>query len=141
MAVISYLGINGHAGFVMSNACARFHDEGHDITLHCADSHVLDDELERIPEFLEQVKKSDILFVNVHGDVTGFRHFENLLFTVKTSGVPMLLFGCEDAVVFQYRSYFKWSDEDYNLLRTFETIGGDDNHYATLCWVLRNVSG
>ncbi|MCQ2078568.1 MAG: cobaltochelatase subunit CobN [archaeon] len=138
MVSIVSLGIGGHAGFLMMPLADQLRAEGYDISLHCADSSNLDENLELIPDFLRKVRSADILFVNVHGDVSYFRHFGALLTAVESSGVPMLLFGCEEAVVLQYRRYFLGSDEDYSRLVTYQTIGGDDNQRSTLIWALRN---
>ena len=141
MVTVTTLGIGTHGGFVLEPAARELRKEGHEITLFCEDSATLDQELELIPGFLEKVRKSDLLLLNVHGDVTYFRHFDSLKNLMDSSDIPVLLYGCEEAVVLSYRKYFRGSDEDYSKLLTLESIGGDDNHRAALLWALKHFDG
>ena len=141
MVTITTLAIGAHGGFVLEPAARELRKEGHEITLFCEDSTNLDEELELIPGFLDKVRKSDLLFLNVHGDVTYFRHFDSLKSLMDSSDISVLLYGCEEGVVLSYRKYFRGSDEDYTKLLTLESIGGDDNHRAALLWALKHFDG
>ena len=136
MVTVSVLGIGSHTGFVMAPRAEELRREGHDITMYCADSTTLDEELGELSDFLEHVKKSDILFLSVHGDVSFFRHYDNLREVIESHNISMLLFGCEAPVVLSYRNYFRGSDEDYRFLLSLQSVGGDENERTTLMWAL-----
>ena len=116
MVTIAVLGIGSHSGYVMAPRAEELRREGHDITMYCADSTTLDEELTELSDFLEHVKESDILFLSVHGDVSFFRHYDNLREVIESHGISTLLFGCEAPVVLSYRNYFQGSDDDYRFL-------------------------
>lgn len=141
MVNVAVLGIGAHAGYVMKPAADRLCSEGYDIRMVCADTTALDEDIDELADFLREVRSADIVFIDVHGDVTYFRHFRNLQDTVEKSGTSILLYGCEESVVLRYREWFKGSDEDYDRLRLLETLGGDDNHRSALLWCLRRYDG
>lgn len=141
MVNVAVLGIGGHAGFVMQPAAEKLRSEGFDIRMTCADTTALDDDIGELADFLRAVRGSDIVFIDVHGDVTYFKHFRNLQDVVEKSGVSILLYGCEESVVLRYRQWFRGSDADYDALRLLESLGGDDNHRSALLWCLRNYDG
>ena len=141
MVKVAVLGIGGHAGHVMRPAADGLVSEGYDVVMVCADAVVLDDDPERLADFIRTVRRSDILFIDVHGDVSYFKHFRNLKDAVERSGISALLYGCEESVVLGYRDMFDGDDEDYGMLRLLETLGGDENHRSALLWCLRRYDG
>ena len=112
MVKVAVLGIGGHAGHVMKPAADGLVSEGYDVVMVCADAVVLDDDPERLADFIRTVRRSDILFIDVHGDVSYFKHFRNLKDAVERSGISTLLYGCEESVVLGYRDMFDGDDED-----------------------------
>lgn len=141
MVKITTLGIGSHGAFVMVPAAESLQKDGADIDLYCEDSSTLDEDLALIPPFLDRVRSSDILFLNVHGDVTYFRHFDKLKEVIDSSDVSVLLYGCDEDILVEYRRYFRGSDEDYTLLLTLESVGGDENQRSVLLWCLNNFDG
>lgn len=141
MVKVAVLGIGGHAGHAMRPAAEALVASGYDVEMSCADAVALDDDPERLAAFLGTVRRSDILFIDVHGDVSYFKHFGSLRNEVERSGVNTLLFGCEEAVVLGYRGWFDGNDEDYGMLKLLESLGGDDNHRSALLWCLRRYDG
>ncbi len=141
MVKITVLGIGSHGAFLMMPVAESLRKTGADIDLYCVDSSTLDEDLTLIPPFLERVRSSDILFLNVHGDVTYFRHFDKLKETIESSSVSVLLYGCDEDILADYRRYFRGSDEEYSLLLTLESIGGDENLRSALLWCLNHFDG
>ena len=138
MVTVSVLGIGSHTGYVMQPVAEQLRREGYDIKLNCADSTALDEDLSELTEFLKKVESTDILFLSVHGDVSFFRHYDNLKTVIEANHISTLLFGCEESVVLGYRKYFLGSDADYRKLLSLQTIGGDENERSTLLWTLRH---
>lgn len=141
MVSIVSLGIGAHGAFVMEPAATYFRGMGYAVNLLCEDSFTLDSELEKIPDFMSAVADSDILFVSVHGDVSYFKHFDTLRKVFESSDTSVLIYGCEESVLTEYRRYFHGSDEDYRFLLTLKSIGGDDNQRSALAWCLNHFDG
>ncbi len=141
MVKITVLGIGSHGAFLMLPVAESLRKTGADIDLHCEDSSTLDEDITLIPPFLERARSSDIIFLNVHGDVTYFRHFDKLKEVIESSNISVLLYGCDEDILVDYRRYFRGSDEDYSLLLTLESIGGDENLRSALLWCLNHFDG
>ena len=141
MVKIACLGIGAHGGFILSTPAECLRKEGYDITLYSADSSVLDDEMEELYDFLERVSSCDFIFIHAHGDVTFFRHWSNLVKTLKKNDIPAIVCGVEPDVALQYRDLFLQGQEEYERVYKLETIGGDENHISSLKWALRTFDG
>lgn len=141
MVRITTLGIGSHGAFVMEPVVKILRKQGAEIDLYCEDSSTLDRNLDKIPSFLERVCFSDILFLSVHGDVSYFRHFDKLKEILDSSNISVLLYGCDEDVLKEYRHYFRGNDDEYSLLLTLESIGGDENQRSVLLWCLNRYDG
>ena len=113
MVKIACLGIGAHGSFILSTPAECLRKEGYDITLYSADSSVLDDEMEELYDFLERVSSCDFIFIHAHGDVTFFRHWSNLVKTLKKNDIPAIVCGVEPDVALQYRDLFLQGQEEY----------------------------
>lgn len=141
MVTISAIGIGAHTGFVMEVFATELRGDGYDITIHCADANTLDEDPVALHDFLCRVQVSDILFIQAHGDVSMFRHFDELRIVFEEHHVPTLVYGCEESVILQFRPFFTFPNEDYNFLKCLKTLGGDDNQRTTLHWCLNRFDG
>ncbi len=141
MVKITTLSIGSHGAFVMVPIVESLRKDGANIDLYCEDSSTLDEDIALIPKFFERVSNSDILFINVHGDVTYFRHFDKLKKILDSSNVSVLLYGCDEDILTEYRRYFRGSDEEYSMLLTLKSIGGDENQRSALLWCLNRFDG
>ncbi|MCQ2071207.1 MAG: cobaltochelatase subunit CobN, partial [archaeon] len=141
MVRIACLGVNGKYDDVLRPVAGKLVSEGHDISVIGSDSVYLDEHPEEIPAFMEDFCSCDFAEINVHGDLTHFRHYRRFMERIAVSGCSILLRSTEPETIAEYRHLFRQSDEEYDLLMRYESIGGDDNHRSTLLWVLNTFGG
>ena len=101
----------------MNPSAEELRGQGYDITVYAGDSITLDEEIDQLYDYLDKVSECDFIFINVHGDVSYFRHWSNLKKVIDKNNVSALVSGVEEAVALQYRDMFRQSDEDYLRLR------------------------
>ena len=139
MVRIAFFGIGVKDGHVMDYARSKLQDYNLDISV--ADSMALDENLDRLADFLQIVPTLDFMVIHVHGDVSYFRHFAELKKVLESSGCSALLVCGEFETTAQYRYLFRQDDEQYAVVRRFQEVGGDDNQYATAVWALKTFGG
>ena len=137
MVKVACLGIGSHAGFVMNPSADVLRSEGYDLTLVPGDSVTLDEEIDKLHDYLLEVADCDFIFVHAHGDVSYFRHWSNLRTVLEKKKVSAIVTGVDPSLSLEYRDLFLQSADDYSLLFRLESIGGDDNHLSSLKWALR----
>ena len=139
MVHIAFLGVGVKDGHVMDYARSKLSE--FDLRISVADSMSLDEDLDRLADFLRLVRELDFMVIHVHGDVSYFRHFEELRKTLESSKCSALLVCGEFGTTAQYRYLFRQDDSQYDIVRKFQEIGGDENQYATAAWALRTFGG
>lgn len=139
MVSIAIFGIGVKDGHVMDYALSRL--KGYDIKVTAADSLALDQNLDKLSDFLLSVPTFDFMVIHVHGDVSYFKHFEELRLALESSKCSALLICSEFNTTALYRYMFRQSDEDYAIVRKFQEIGGDENQYGTAVWALNTFDG
>ena len=137
MVKIACIGIGCHGGFVMNEPAEALRREGYDITLYAGDSVTLDEDIDKLREFLDDVSKCDFLFINGHGDVSFFRHWPNLKKVLEKNHVSAIVSGIDESLCALYRDLFLQSPEDFAIVRKLEAIGGDENQLSALKWALK----
>ena len=141
MVRIACLGIGSHTGFVMEKPAEELRREGYDIELVQGDSVTLDEEIDQLYDFLDKVAGCDFMFICAHGDVSYFRHWHNLRKVLEKEHVSAVVYGFDESASSGYRCLFLQSQEEYSMIYRLETIGGDENHKASLIWALRTFDG
>ena len=140
MLRIAGIGIGSKDGHILAPAVAALSEE-YDIDLICGDAVALDGDLERLGEFLDEVRTCDFMLICVHGDVSYFRHFRELEETLEHSDCSALLVCSEPETTAEYRRLFRQGDDDFLTLRKLEEAGGDDNQKAVVLWALKTFAG
>jgi len=141
MVKIGCIGIGSHSGFVIESPAEELRKEGYDIELVLGDSVTMDEEIDKLQDYLDRVADCDFIFVNAHGDVSYFRHWSNLKKVIDKHHISTLVSGVEDSFAVLYRDLFLQSQEDYSLLYKLLSIGGDENIKSSLIWVLKTIGG
>ena len=141
MVRVACIGIGAHTGFVMEQSADRLRSEGYDIELVLGDSVTLDEDLDQLYDYLDDVSTCDFIFISAHGDVSYFRHWHNLRKVIEKNRISGIVYGYDESTSPEMRSLFLQSQDDYNLLYRLETIGGDENHRSALLWMLKTFGG
>ncbi len=137
-----HISIGANYGHSMDDAAASLREEGFKVEITGADACDMDADVLFNTRILDEVRKADILFVRVHGDVTYFKKFDLLKKTVCSSGIPMfLLCESEEEVTAEYRKMFTGTQDDYSLLLRLMSAGGDANYRSMLIWALNRFDG
>ena len=139
MVRIAVLGICVKDGHIMDWARSRLSD--HDLDVRCVDSVALDEDLDRLADFLKIIPEIDLMLIHVHGDVSYFRHWEEVRRRIEETGCSALLNCTEFETTAEYRYLFRQGDEDYTRILRLQEIGGDENQYATAVWALDTFGG
>ena len=90
-------------------------------------------------ELLKAAKSSDLLMINMHGDVSGYKKFDALKSVLCEENInTFLICGIEESIM-ENRSLFKGSDTDFLMLRTYIKLGGEANFRSMLLWLFKNI--
>lgn len=139
MVRIAVLGICVKDGHIMDYALSKL--KGHDLEVHCVDSTALDEDLDRLYDFIRLIPNTDFILIHVHGDMSYFRHWDEVKRTIENSKVPALLDCTEFETTKENRYLFTLGDEDYATVLRLQEVGGDENNYATAVWALNRFGG
>ena len=137
IAVISICTKDSHC---LDPAAKELNQEGYDIELTCADSVDLDADPILLNKTAELLPSVDLIFLRVHGDVTFFKKFDKIRDIIDENNKIAFLSCTEEWVMDEHRYMFRDLD-DYDLVNTFVTLGGNDNHKALLKWAMRTIDG
>ncbi|MBR4227121.1 MAG: cobaltochelatase subunit CobN [Candidatus Methanomethylophilaceae archaeon] len=126
----------------MDGAAGSLREEGYDVEVVGADSCDMDSDVLFNERILDEVRRSDVVFVRVHGDVTYFKRFPQLERTARSGKVcTYLMCDSEVRVTDEHRGLFLGTDEDFELITRFMASGGDVNYRSLLLWALRTFDG
>jgi cobaltochelatase CobN len=138
--IVTCIGIGSKDGHVMDAAADMLRKEGYEFDLEGSDYTMLNEDPLKFDSFMRLVEVSDLLIIKVHGDVTYLRKFDRLKEVIERSGCSALLVCTEPKLMDEYRFMFRQSEEEYRLLRTLVTVGGDVNNRSVLLWALRTFA-
>ena len=139
MVTLAVMGICVKDGRVMDYAKSKL--AGYDLNVHYVDSVALDEDLDRLADFIRLVPTLDFMIIHVHGDVSFFRHFDEVRKALEANRVSAILQCTEAETTLQYRYLFRQGDDDYDRILKYQEINGDDNMYATAVWALNTFGG
>ncbi len=117
------------------NAAAQLRREGYEITLTCADSVDLEEDVVLLSNILDKVSEADLILIKVHGDVSYFKKFDKLKDAIDKENKIAFLTCTEEWVQDEYKYMFR-ECEDYDLVNTFTALGGEENNKSLLKWAL-----
>ena len=138
---ILYLSVMNRDGVVVGRSLASADGVPASITVACADSESLDADERSFIEFLDAVKRADIVLVCLHGDHSWFKKYDRMMEVVGKLEKDMLYDGSLPETDAENRHWFKHSDKDYRLVRTLLNVGGEENLRSVTRWVCREVGG
>ena len=136
-----YLSVMNRDSIFMGKTLEGMDDLPSGIRLVCCDSEVLDSDESAFLEMLKELRRTDILLVEFHGDQTHFRKYDRMMEVVEEEGLDMLYDSSLPELNEENRHRFRHSDRDYLLVRGFVGIGGADNHHSLMKWLCREVAG
>ena len=140
--MITNISIGSNHGHVMDEAAKALWNEGFKFELICADSKDLNEDILLHDRILKSVERSELILIRVHGDVSYYKKFNILEKVIQSSECSVLLeCGSDPEVTLRYRYMFKQSDEEYRLLLTLLSVGGDVNNKSVLLWALKTFNG
>ena len=132
MVIISICTKDSHS---LDNVAAQLRREGYEITLTCADSADLEEDVILFSNILDKVSEADLILIKVHGDVSYFKKFDKLKDAIDKENKIAFLTCTEEWVQDEYRYMFR-EREDYDSVDAFITLGGDENNTGFLKWAL-----
>ena len=139
MVRLAILGICVKDGHIMDYAKSKLSD--HDLDIHAVDSVALDEDLDRLSDFLRLIPSLDFMIIHVHGDVSYFRHWGDVKRKIEESQISAIFNCTEFETTAEHRYLFRQGDEEYKRILRFQEIGGDENQYATAVWALNTFGG
>lgn len=105
------------------------------------DSSDLDEDPELMRDALDDVSSADLVAIRVHGDTCYMKRFDRLRRELEAHGTWALLVCTDECVTDDHRRLFGGTDEEYELVRTYFTLGGDGNFRSMLLWAARRFDG
>ena len=102
------ISIGSNYGHAMDGAAGSLREEGYDVEVVGADSCDMDSDVLFNERILDEVRRSDVVFVRVHGDVTYFKRFPQLERTARSGKVcTYLMCDSEVRVTDEHRGLFQ----------------------------------
>ena len=90
---------------------------------------------------LKHARESDLLMVNIHGDVSGYKKYDALRSVIVEGNVnTFLICGIEESII-NNRCLFKGTDAEFIRLRTYLQLGGEENRRNMLRWIFKSIGG
>ena len=114
---------------------------GYDLDVYAVDGVALDEDLDRLADFVRLIPTLDFIIIHVHGDVSYFKHFDEVKRAIENAKVSAILNCTEFETTAEYRYLFRQEEPEYIRLLRYQEIGGDENMYATAVWALNTFDG
>ena len=114
---------------------------GYDLDVYAVDGVALDEDLDRLADFVRMIPTLDFIIIHVHGDVSYFKHFDEVKRAIENAKVSAILNCTEFETTAEYRYLFRQEEPEYIRLLRYQEIGGDENMYATAVWALNTFDG
>lgn len=116
-------------------------EQGFIIEVKCADSEELDTNERAFLEMMKHVKEADLIIVRLHSDTSHFKKWDRFEEGAKRAKGLFFVDSHMEEVAREVRPLFAGSDEEYDLLRSYVELGGDENNRALLLWAFRRIEG
>ena len=116
-------------------------EQGFKLEVQTADSEDLDVNEKKFLELIKQVKEADLIIVRLHSDTSHFKKWGRFEEAAKLTKGLLFVDSHMEEVAREVRPLFKGSDEEYDLLRRYVELGGDENNRAIILWALRRIGG
>jgi cobaltochelatase, CobN subunit len=117
-------------------AVERVCSEGFDVNVKQYVTSDLDNNEKLFSELISSVSDTDLIMVRMHAGLTYFKKFERLRRMVMETGTSMLVESEMTEEVKDNRELFKGGNEEFVTIRSYIELGGDENEYNLLKWLL-----
>lgn len=122
-------------------AMRRLRENGYDIDLWQFGTGDIDDNEKYFVEAVGSLIDCDLVIIRVHAGLTYFKKFDRLKKEIAGMNVPLIIESEMPDDITDNRSLFTGSEDDYIKIRTYIELGGDENEYNLLAWLLKNKGG
>jgi len=119
-------------------AVKKLKENGHDIDVWQYGISDIDDNEKYFHELVEQLPDAHLVIVRMHAGLTYFKKFERLKERITEFGIPALIESEMKEEMVDNRYLFTGTDSDYLTIRSYIELGGDDNEYNLLAWIIRD---
>lgn len=123
------------------NAVKRLEEQGYSIDVWQFGTSDLDSNERYFAEALNVLNDCSLAIIRVHAGLTYFKKFDRLKDALLSKNVPLIIQSELPEDVREYRYMFTGSEEDYVTIRSYIELGGIDNEYNLLAWLIRDVEG
>ena len=138
MVKITYLRVGGCE---QSSTFGKICEEIQDVDLNIEFTSFESEDTIRDPiefrELISSSKSSNILIINVHGDVSGYKKYDDLKKILQDENIDTVLFCLMEETMAENRHLFKHSDREYLTLRTYLQLGGSQNRRSFILYLCK----
>ncbi|MCL1904522.1 MAG: cobaltochelatase subunit CobN [Methanomassiliicoccaceae archaeon] len=120
------------------NAVSKIKDPGLNIELFQYSTSELDGDERTFRTCLENAKDSYAVIVRMHAGITYFKKFGKLKDFLIANNIPAFVESEVKEEMIENRSLFSGTDEEYLTIRKYMELGGSDNEFNLLKWMLRD---
>ncbi len=122
-------------------ALNRIRENGHDIDLWQFGTSDIDSNEKYFVEASKALEGCSLVIIRVHAGLTYFKKFDRLKEEIVRNGASLVVLSELPEDVTENRPLFIGSQEDYVKVRSYLELGGPDNEYNLLAWLLREIDG
>lgn len=119
-------------------AVKRLEENGHKIDVWQYGISDIDENEKYFSEIEKQIGDAHLVIIRMHAGLTYFKKFERLKELIISKKIPALIESEMKEEMVENRFLFSGSNEDYLTLRSYLELGGDDNEYNLLAWLIRD---
>ena len=111
--------------------------EGHRIDIWQFGTSDIDNEEKYFRESCKALDKCSLVIIRVHAGLTYFKKFDRLKEEIIRCKVSLIVESGMPQDMEETKSLFKGSEDDYITIRSYIELGGEDNEYNLLTWLLK----
>ena len=126
--------------FILNRVAEEVGSEHPELVYTNYDSADLDSDPEMLSKAVDEASSADIVTLKVHGDTSYMKRFDRLRTAIEASGTWALLVCTDDEFTDSFRWMFRGTEEEFDRVRAYYVLGGDQNIRSLLLWCLRRFS-
>ena len=132
---------DAHDGGLTPGAAVRLKDAGHEVDLIQYSTSELDGDERTFRKCTSEAKDAYAVFIRMHAGATYFKKFGKLKEFLTSNGVPTFVESEVKEEMTENRYLFTGSDDDYLTIRSYVELGGPENEFNLLRWMIRDSDG
>ncbi len=125
---------------ILGDACLMLKNIDVDLSLISVNSEGLDANEEQFMEILTEARHANIVFFKIHSDPSYFKKYDRLKEVTDRTGISVFIDCSSPEVMKETRYLFNFPDKEYNIVRAFIELGGNENNKNLLIWACKNVT-